>query len=137
MRSTIFATLRPGALLSLAILPAPALAVAQAAGAGDTRSVVVVGGQGVANVSGRGTARFREFRDVADDGVFEFGRFLWVPSDAIGTVSVTAVDAAQDDERYFLDWTKPGTFSFQAAYRECRATTATVHHAVVGAGPAV
>ncbi len=117
MKSIAFTNPRSGVLLALAALALPALAVAQAAGAGDVRSEVVAGAQGVSDVSQRGAARFNEFRDVADDAVFEFGRVMWAPHTSRWLLSVTAVDAAQDDERYFLDWTKPGTFSLQASYR--------------------
>jgi MtrB/PioB family decaheme-associated outer membrane protein len=78
----------------------------------------VLGGQTVNDVDARGKARFEEFRDVPEGAVFEFGRFAWDPKDKNFHLSATAIDAAQKDQRYFLNLAMPGTFSFDASYVE-------------------
>jgi hypothetical protein len=83
-------------------------------------SVTLVGGPQYVNQDdlGRGEARFKEFRDVPQGFAFEFGRFAWTPKDKPILFSLTAIDAAQDDQRYFLDLTNPARFSFTASYVE-------------------
>jgi hypothetical protein len=83
-------------------------------------SVTIVGGPQYVNQDdlGRGEARFKEFRDVPQGFAFEFGRFAWTPKDKNLLFSLTAIDAAQDDQRYFLDLTNPSRFSFTASYVE-------------------
>jgi len=67
---------------------------------------------------GRGEARFKKFRDVPQGFAFEFGRFAWTPKDENLLFSLTAIDAAQDDQRDFLDLTNPARFSFTASFVE-------------------
>ena len=83
-------------------------------------SLTLVGGPQYVNQDdlGRGEARFKEFRDVPQGFAFEFGRFAWTPKDKDLLFSLTAIDAAQDDQRYFLDLTNPARFSFTASYVE-------------------
>lgn len=83
-------------------------------------SLTLVGGPQYVNQDdlGRGEARFKEFRDVPQGFAFEFGRFAWTPKDKDLLLSLTALDAAQDDQRYFLDFTNPARFSFTASYVE-------------------
>jgi hypothetical protein len=83
-------------------------------------SLTLVGGPQYVNQDdlGRGEARFEEFRDVPQGFAFEFGRFAWTPKDKNLLFSLTAIDAAQDDQRYFLDLTNPARFSFTASYVE-------------------
>jgi len=83
-------------------------------------SLTLVGGPQYVNQDdlGRGEARFKEFRDVPQGFAFEFGRFAWTPKDKNLLFSLTAIDAAQDDQRYFLDLTNPARFSFTASYVE-------------------
>jgi hypothetical protein len=83
-------------------------------------SLSLVGGPQYVNQDdlGRGEARFKEFRDVPQGFAFEFGRFAWAPKDKSLRFSLTAIDAAQDDQRYFLDLTSPARFSFTASYLE-------------------
>lgn len=78
----------------------------------------VLGGQAVNGVDARGEARLDEFREVADGAVFEFGRLAWDPKDANFHSSFTVFDAAQKDQRYFLDLGSPGLFSFKGSYVE-------------------
>ena len=83
-------------------------------------SLTLVGGPQYVNEDdlGRGEARFKEFRDIPQGFAFEFGRFAWTPKDESLLFSLTAQDAAQDDQRYFLDLTNPARFSFAASYVE-------------------
>ncbi len=83
-------------------------------------SLVLVGGPQYVNQDdlGRGEARFKEFRDVPQGFAFEFGRFAWTPKDKDLLFSVTAIDVAQDDQRYFLDLADLSRFSFVASYVE-------------------
>ena len=83
-------------------------------------SLTLVGGPQYVNQDdlGRGEARFKEFRDVPQGFAFEFGRFAWTPKDKNLLFSLTAIDAAQDDQRYFLDLTNPARFAFTASYVE-------------------
>lgn len=105
---------------------AAALAAAFPAGAQDSPPAVdpetsftaTVGGQAVSQDDRRGQARFEEFRDVPEGAVLEFGRFGWEPKDRNFTLSLTAFDAGQNDQRYFLDSEAPGRFSFAASYVE-------------------
>jgi hypothetical protein len=104
------------ALLAVA-LAAPLLAQEKAEK--DT-SFTLVGGPQYVNEDdlGRGEARFKEFRDVPQGFAFEFGRFAWTPKDKNLLFSLTAIDVAQDDQRYYLDLTNPARFSFTASYVE-------------------
>ena len=104
------------ALLAVA-LAAPLLAEEPAEK--DT-SLTLVGGPQYVNQDdlGRGEARFKEFRDVPQGFAFEFGRFAWTPKDKNLLFSLTAIDVAQDDQRYFLDLTNPARFTFTASYVE-------------------
>jgi hypothetical protein len=106
-------------LLALLALAFAAPLVADEPAEKDT-SIVLVGGPQYVNEDdlGRGEARFKEFRDVPQGFAFEFGRFAWTPKDKPLLFSLTAIDAAQDDQRYFLDLTNPGRFSFTASYVE-------------------
>ena len=83
-------------------------------------SLTLVGGPQYVNQNdlGRGKARFEEFRDVPQGFAFEFGRFAWTPKDKNLLFSLTAIDAAQDDQRYFLRLANPARFSFKAGYVE-------------------
>ncbi len=111
---------------SIAVVFAAALAAALPARAQnppppaepETNFTAVVGAQGVSQDDGRGQARFEEFRDVQEGAVLEFGRFSWDPKDKNFTLSLTAIDAGQNDQRYFLGAGLPGRFSFQASYVE-------------------
>ena len=108
-------------LFSLSLLAAASAAplLAEEPPEKDT-SVILVGGPQYVNQDdlGRGQARFEEFRDVPQGFAFEFGRFAWAPKDKDLLFSVTAIDAVQDDQRYFLDLTNPARFSFTASYVE-------------------
>jgi hypothetical protein len=83
-------------------------------------SLTLVGGPQYVNQDdlGRGEARFKEFRDIPQGFALEFGRFAWAPKDKPLLFSLTAIDAVQDDQRYFLDLTNPARFSFTASYVE-------------------
>lgn len=94
-----------------------ATAVEESAAANDVE--VTVGGQAVSNVDERGEARFEEFRDVPDGVVFDFARV------AYGDLSVTAIDAGQNDQRYFLNYGKPGKLELNATYSEIQRTYST------------
>jgi MtrB/PioB family decaheme-associated outer membrane protein len=82
----------------------------------ETSVTAVAGAQGVSQDDERGQARFEEFRDVQEGPVLEFGRFAWEPKDKNFTLSLTAFDAGQNDQRYFLESEMPGRFSFAASY---------------------
>jgi len=108
--------------LSLFVLLSVALAApvgAEEAKEKDT-SLTLVGGPQYVNEDdlGRGEARFKEFRDVPQGFALEFARFAWTPPDKNLLFSVTAQDAAQDDQRYFLDLTNVSRLSFRASYVE-------------------
>lgn len=112
---TVFLPLAIGALV-LAVS-----ATAQDATPADeaaTSISAVVGGQYVNDVASRGAARFNEFRDVPEGLVLDFGRFTWSPKDNDLAVSFTAVDAFQDDQRYFLELTDPAKVAFKASFVE-------------------
>ncbi|MEO8053935.1 MAG: MtrB/PioB family outer membrane beta-barrel protein [Acidobacteriota bacterium] len=121
MRSNII-TLRR----SLPVLLAAALALAMPMRAEDAKPAeestigfeAVLGGQTVNDVDARGAARFEEFREVPEGAVFEFGRVAWDPKETNLHLSLTAIDAAQKDQRYYLSLAKPGMFSFKASYVE-------------------
>ncbi len=106
-------------LFALLSLPLAAPLCAEEPAEKET-SLTLVGGPQYVNEDdlGRGEARFKEFRDVPQGFAFEFGRFAWTPKDKSLLFSLTAIDAAQDDQRYFLDLTNPGRFSFTASYVE-------------------
>src|SRR6266508_5677072 len=84
----------------------------------STNVDAVVGGQWVNDVDARGQARFEEFRDVPERALLEFGRFSWSPRDRNFDLSLTAIDAGQQDQRYFLDVAMPALFDFKASYVE-------------------
>lgn len=106
-------------LLALLALVFAAPLLAEEPAEKDT-SLTLVGGPQYVNQDdlGRGKARFEEFRDIPQGFAFEFGRFAWTPKDENLLFSLTAIDAAQDDQRYFLDLTNPARFSFTASYVE-------------------
>ena len=106
-------------LLALLAVAVAAPLLAQEKAEKDT-SITLVGGPQHVNEDdlGRGEARFKEFRDVPQGFAFEFGRFAWTPKDKNLLFSLTAIDVAQDDQRYFLDLTNPARFSFTASYVE-------------------
>jgi len=83
-----------------------------------TSVTAVVGAQSVNDVGERGKARFDEFRDVPEGAVFEFGRFTWTPKDSNLALSLTAIDALQDDQRYFLHLSDPAKLTFKASFVE-------------------
>jgi hypothetical protein len=103
------------ALLSTAL---PTLAQEPQPEEKSTSVSAVVGGQYVNDVGERGQARFEEFRDVPEGAVFEFGRFTWMPKDKNLALSFTAVDAFQDDQRYFLHLSDPAKLTFKASFVE-------------------
>jgi hypothetical protein len=106
-------------LAVMAVVPAALPALAQEPSEEKTTSVtVVVGGQSVNDVGQRGEARFKEFRDVPEGAVFEFGRFVWTPKDNDLLLSLTAIDAFQDDQRYFLHLNDPTKLTFRASFIE-------------------
>jgi hypothetical protein len=84
----------------------------------STSVTAVVGGQVVSDVAERGKARFNEFREVPEGAVFEFGRFTWTPKDRKLALSLTAIDALQDDQRYFLHLSDPAKVVFRATFVE-------------------
>jgi Putative outer membrane beta-barrel porin, MtrB/PioB len=113
---TVVVRLLPAlALLLLTALPAPAQEPAEEK---TTNVTAVVGGQSVNDVGDRGQARFDEFRDVSEGVVLEFGRFTWTPRDKNLALSFTAMDALQDDQRYFLHLGDPARVTFQASFVE-------------------
>lgn len=117
--TSISRTLRrclPLAFAAALALPARAQETAPAEESA-TRFEAVLGGQ-TENDLGRGEARFEEFRDVPKGAVFEFGRFAYGPQGEKLDLSFTAIDAAQDDQRYFLNLWVPGVVSFRANYVE-------------------
>lgn len=81
-------------------------------------SITLVGGGQYVNDLDRGQARFEEFREVPKGLLLEFGRFAYTPKDKNWLLSFTAIDAIQDDQRYFLDWRNPAQVSFKASYVE-------------------
>jgi Putative outer membrane beta-barrel porin, MtrB/PioB len=108
-------------LPAVVLLAAPLPAAAQASNPSEDKSTsvtAVVGGQSVNDVGERGKARFEEFRDVPEGAVFEFGRFTWTPKDSNRTLSFTAIDAFQDDQRYFLHVSDPTKLTFKASFVE-------------------
>jgi hypothetical protein len=113
---TTHAILRLGALSPLATALVANPARAQTTEQDQVRVEIVTGSQTVSNVTLRGVARFTEFRAVPDGAVLEFGRFEWTRPGRSWTLSLTANDAFQDDQRYVLDWTRPGTFSLRGSY---------------------
>lgn len=83
----------------------------------------IVGAQAVDVDNDRGLARFEEFRDVPEGVVLDFARFAWRGGDI--DHSFTAIDAGQNDQRYFLELWKPQTFRFGASYVESQRTYST------------
>ncbi len=86
--------------------------------AGKETSLTIVGGGQYVNDLDRGQAHFEEFREVPKGLLLEFGRFAYTPKDKNWLLSFTAIDAIQDDQRYFLDWRNPAKVSFKASYVE-------------------
>lgn len=109
------------ALLPLAALAlaSPLLAAEPPASTDKETSVAVVGGgQLINDLAPRGVARFNEFRDVPEGAVLEFGRFTYEPKSSYFSASLTAIDAFQDDQRYFLELSRAAKVSFKASYTE-------------------
>ncbi len=106
----------PARALSLPFALLLAVALPAAAQQATTSVDAVLGGQTVNDLE-RGEARFDEFRDVTKGAVFELGRFAYTPSEKL-SLSFTAQDVAQDDQRYFLDVVVPGLLSFKSSYVE-------------------
>lgn len=112
-------TLVPAAALLLAAtLAAPVLVMAGEPAEDETSFSAVLGGQSLNDVDRLGLARFDKYRDVPEGAVFEFGRFEWTPAGKAWMVSMTAIDALQKDQRYYLDWSDPSRFSVKLRYRE-------------------
>jgi len=85
----------------------------------DKKIEITLGGQAVNSVDERGEARFEEFRDVSEGVVFDFARIGY------GDASFTAIDAGQDDQRYFLNYWQPGKLNLDASYSEIQRTYST------------
>lgn len=92
--------------------------LAQQTSEDETSFFLLFGGQHRNDVGTRGIARFNEFRDVPTGAVIDFLRFEWTPSQKDWTLSLTAMDALQEDQRYFVELTRPAAFSFKLNYRE-------------------
>lgn len=106
-------------LAALLLAGLPLLAEdAQPAETGTTRLDVVVGGQAVNDLDQLGQARFEEFRDVPEGVVLESLRFDWTPKEGDNSLSLTARDAFQDDQRWRLDFVDPARLWFKAGYAE-------------------
>jgi hypothetical protein len=90
----------------------------------DTVVTAVVGAQAVDVDNDRGKARFEEFRDVPEGVVFDFARVAWTSENHLDT-SFTAVDAGQDDQKYFLELWRPGSLTFRVNYSESLRTYST------------
>ncbi len=86
--------------------------------ASNARVTAVLGAQSVNDIAARGRARFNEFREVPEGAVFEFGRLTWAPKEGTTTLSFTAVDVLEDDQRYLFELTNPARVAFRAAYSE-------------------
>jgi hypothetical protein len=80
---------------------------------------VILGGQVVNSIDERGEARFEELRDVPEGAVLDFARV------GFGDASFTAIDAGQDDQRYFLNFWLPNKLKLNAAYSEMQRTYST------------
>jgi len=115
--NTAFLSGIASAAILLAALPTLAQEP-QPAEESTTSVTAVVGGQYVNDVGERGKARFNEFREVPEGAVFEFGRFTWTPKDRDLALSFTAIDAFQDDQRYFLHLSDPAKLTFKASFVE-------------------
>jgi hypothetical protein len=106
---------------AVVLLPLVTPAAAQDAETADepaTSVTFTLGAQAVNDVAERGKARFEEFREVPEGAVFEFGRLTWTPKDRNLALSFTALDALQDDQRYFLNLSDPAKLTFRASYVE-------------------
>jgi hypothetical protein len=90
----------------------------QAAGEDEVSFEAVFGGQAVNDVDGRGLARFERYGEVPDGAIFESGRFAWKPAGKTWTLSLSARDAFQNDQRYFLDWSDPARFAVKLSHVE-------------------
>lgn len=109
----------PAALVAAAALSVPIFAEETKPAEDKTTEITaIVGGQVVNDLDKRGVARFNEFRDVPEGAVFEFGRLTWTPKDKTQVLSITAIDAFQDDQRYFLNFSAPTKLSVKASYVE-------------------
>lgn len=118
MRQTLD-SIRSGSLLALAAVLALPIAVrAQEPKGEETSFSAVIGGQHWNDVGALGLARFEKYREVPKGAVLEFSRFQWAPADKHWQLSLTAFDALQRDQRYFLDWSDPARFSFKLTYRQ-------------------
>jgi hypothetical protein len=91
----------------------------------DSTIEAVVGGQAVDDADLRGQARFEEFRDITDEVVLDFARINFASANGASDFSFTAIDAGQDDERYFVDFWIPGRMTFRAGYVESLRTYST------------
>jgi len=89
-----------------------------------TLVTAVVGAQAVDVDSDRGKGRFEEFRDVPEGAVFDFARVGWTSANNVDT-SFTAIDAGQDDQKYFLELWLPGKLTFRTNYAESLRTYST------------
>jgi hypothetical protein len=118
MKTTNTAFLRSVPVVALLFTALPTLAQDAQPKEMSTSVTAVVGGQYVNDVGERGKARFEEFRDVPKGALLEFGRFAWEPKDKDLALSLTAIDAFQDDQRYFLHLSDPAKFIFKASFAE-------------------
>lgn len=116
MKKTKAAMLRSILAVAILVTALPALAQDAKPEESATSVTAVFGGQYVNDVGERGVARFNEFREVSEGAVFEFGRFTWTPKDKNLALSFTAIDALQDDQRYFLHLSDPGKVVFKASF---------------------
>lgn len=118
MTTAFLRSLTLAATASLLLAPPAPAEETKPAEEATTSVTLTVGGQSVNDVGDRGKARFNEFREVPEGAVFEFGRFTWTPKGKNLALSLTAVDAFQDDQRYFLNLTDPAKVTFKASYME-------------------
>ncbi len=77
----------------------------------------IVGAQVVNDIDERGQARFEQFRDVPEGVVVDFLRASMARPNG-SDLSFTAIDAGQDDQRYYLNFWVPGSLSIRSAYTE-------------------
>ncbi len=110
--------------VGLPLLPAIAQETAPAPES-DTSIVAVVGGQAVDLDNERGEAKFEEFRDIPEGAVFDFARFAWTSKNSNLDASFTAIDAGQDDQKFFLELWLPGKMTFRSSYKEALRTYST------------
>ncbi len=84
----------------------------------QSRFTLIGGAQYRNDVDRLGRARFEEFRDVPQGGALEFLRFVHAPFGKAWSLSFTARDAFQDDQRYLLDVSCPAKLRLRASYSE-------------------